>query len=511
MAAGLDFLLQYPYGCTEQQLSRARAYVALKKFRALLQRGRAPRQGPRTPSRTCWTGCRWWSTATAWCAYWPGSRGYVLAHRLGGRSSSSRRKAPASPSIQKLLRHADQLARAGAALRLQPLHRRRGLHRARLGAAPRWRTPGKFDPAYAAELARRAQYLDLEGDGAGARSPSCAAATPTPSTLDDLATEDVGRRRHPPLSGPRDLRRPAEGAPRAQRPDPAERDAHAGRGDARRQPHAQADAPRLQLLVDALVTLGRGDGWGSTNANASALLALAEVLKPPFAGSAAAAVCRCSFGGRPQGAGDRCRTHRSAQLASTSADAGELPLQGGAAAGVVVARAKPLHAARPTAARSPRRPTASSSARELLRVPKAGDAPPEHIPLGDPGTTVTFTRRRRRRGARAGGESRGPPLRRRRRAAGRRHGAAQSAARHRAARSQAARHADARAQLRRLPRRPASPSTTTRCPRGPSTSTSAPAPPPPAASSSPPAQAEMMYDGSVRGNSAGAWVEIGRE
>jgi len=27
----------------------------------------------------------------------------------------------------------------------------------------------------------------------------------------------------------------------------------------------------------------------------------------------------------------------------------------------------------------------------------------------------------------------------------------------------------------------------------------------------PAAQAEMMYDGSVRGNSAGAWVEIGRE
>jgi hypothetical protein len=44
------------------------------------------------------------------------------------------------------------------------------------------------------------------------------------------------------------------------------------------------DDPRLQLLVDALVTLGRGDGWGSTNANASALLALTDVVKPPFTG-----------------------------------------------------------------------------------------------------------------------------------------------------------------------------------------------------------------------------------
>src|SRR2546427_9494871 len=38
----------------------------------------------------------------------------------------------------------------------------------------------------------------------------------------------------------------------------------------------KGDEPRLQLLVNALVTLGRGDGWGSTNANAAALRALAE-------------------------------------------------------------------------------------------------------------------------------------------------------------------------------------------------------------------------------------------
>jgi len=44
------------------------------------------------------------------------------------------------------------------------------------------------------------------------------------------------------------------------------------------------DNARIQLLVDALVTLGRGDGWGSTNANASALLALADLVKPPFGG-----------------------------------------------------------------------------------------------------------------------------------------------------------------------------------------------------------------------------------
>jgi len=36
--------------------------------------------------------------------------------------------------------------------------------------------------------------------------------------------------------------------------------------------------PRLRILVDELISLGRGDGWGSTNANAAAMLALGEVL-----------------------------------------------------------------------------------------------------------------------------------------------------------------------------------------------------------------------------------------
>ncbi len=38
------------------------------------------------------------------------------------------------------------------------------------------------------------------------------------------------------------------------------------------------DEPKKQLLVNALVTLGRGDGWGTTNANAEALLALARFI-----------------------------------------------------------------------------------------------------------------------------------------------------------------------------------------------------------------------------------------
>ena len=37
MAAGLNFLLQYPHGCTEQRVSRARAFLAYQAFNASLR------------------------------------------------------------------------------------------------------------------------------------------------------------------------------------------------------------------------------------------------------------------------------------------------------------------------------------------------------------------------------------------------------------------------------------------------------------------------------------------
>src|SRR4029077_8847091 len=49
------------------------------------------------------------------------------------------------------------------------------------------------------------------------------------------------------------------------------------------------DEPRLAMLRDGLIGLGAGDGWGSTNANAAALRALAASWRPP-AGSVPVAV-----------------------------------------------------------------------------------------------------------------------------------------------------------------------------------------------------------------------------
>ena len=76
MAAGLDFFNQYPYGCTEQRLSQARAEMALKRFRALLHEEGDDARMKRAVEDTL----QWVPQVIdphGLVAYWPGSAGYV--------------------------------------------------------------------------------------------------------------------------------------------------------------------------------------------------------------------------------------------------------------------------------------------------------------------------------------------------------------------------------------------------------------------------------------------------
>jgi hypothetical protein len=143
---------------------------------------------------------------------------------------------------------------------------------------------------------------------------------------------------------------------------------------------------RLQVLINALVTLGRGDGWGSTNANAAALLALAETLQPPFAGSKPHVV-QARFGVDPHNLSIGPDAPL-AQLASASAEAGELTLQGSAEQGAVVARVETSYIPEASGSRVSSQSSGFVVTRELLRVPKANDVPAERIALSAPGTIV---------------------------------------------------------------------------------------------------------------------------
>jgi len=267
----------------------------------------------------------------------------------------------------------------------------------------------------------------------------------------------------------------------------------------------KGDEPRLQLLVNALVTLGRGDGWGSTNANAAALRALAERLSPPLRGTAPHTV-RVRLGSelRTLALGPEAPL---GHLVASAAEDGEVALEPGKNAGVLGMRAETTYVPAADGSQVAAQASGFVVAREWLRVKKGADVPPERVPLAQPGTTLALA---------VGDlveehvqvvnpEERHyvavvVPL-----AAGME--AAQPEARHRLVRRDGGGRADPRADLHGLPRRPALlllrhlPQGTfdfyfrARAATG-------------GRFVQPAAQAEMMYDGSVRGNSAGARVEV---
>src|SRR5207253_2662652 len=141
----------------------------------------------------------------------------------------------------------------------------------------------------------------------------------------------------------------------------------------------KGDEPRLQLLVNALVTLGRGDGWGSTNANAAALRALAERLSPPLPGTGRHTV-RVRLGSelRTLALGPEAPLGR---LVASAAEDGEVALEPGKNAGVLGVRAETTYVPAADGSRVAAQASGFVVSREWLRVQKGADVPPERVPL----------------------------------------------------------------------------------------------------------------------------------
>jgi uncharacterized protein YfaS (alpha-2-macroglobulin family) len=381
MAAGLDFLLAYPYGCTEQQTSRARAYIALKKFRTLLKQEGSDKEIDRAVRDTL----QWIPTVVdpnGLAAYWPGSQGYVsltawvvqflVEAKEAGFTVDDKLFARLVRSLQQALRSDYGHFIDGEAFT------ERAWALAALAQA------GQFDSSYATELARRAQYLDVEGLAEVLQA--FGRAKQTPETLDALQKQlwdglivrlYQGREIY---GGLQERNATRNGL---MLPSETRAVAEVTRALVRLQPKH----PRLPVMVDALVTLGRDDGWGTTNANASALLALGEMLQPPFAGAGAHAVT-VRFDGKDEvlslGA-----TAPVGSLTSASAGAGEVTLQAGGGAGAVVARAETAYVPAADGSQAAAQSQGFVVTRELARIDKAG-APPERIALSQAGATQTF-------------------------------------------------------------------------------------------------------------------------
>jgi uncharacterized protein YfaS (alpha-2-macroglobulin family) len=272
MAAGLDFFIHYPYGCTEQLTSKARAYVALRKFRTLLgQKG-----GEQEAARAVREVLQWLPGVIderGLVSYWPGSAGtvsltawtvqFLLEAQAAGFEIDAALLQKLTGTLQQALR-----SDYGHFLDGESFSERTWALAALAQA-------GRFDAGYASELARKAQVLRLESKAQVLQAFGHAGEKPPlVAELKEDMVRGVVVRLHQGREtfGGLQETRPANGRIL---PSDTRTLAEIARALARLEPAH----PRLPILTAGLVTLGRGDGWGQTNANASALLALSEVLQ----------------------------------------------------------------------------------------------------------------------------------------------------------------------------------------------------------------------------------------
>lgn len=279
MAAGLDFLLDYPHGCTEQRLSRARTFIALKTFRDLLHQQRTEEEMRRAVKDTM----DWIPTvidSNGLVAFWPGTEGHVVLTAWTVQFLVEAKKAGFVVDDALMNKLIASLERA---LRSDYSHFITGEEfEERSWALSALADAGKFNSSYAAELARKSQYLDLEGVAQVIQSFSNSGDrdSATVHSLSDQLWNGLVIRLHQDHEIYGGLQERRSSCSPLILPTETRTLAEMTRALSR----TQQSNPKLQVLVNALVTLGRGDGWGTTNANASALLALSELLQPPFKG-----------------------------------------------------------------------------------------------------------------------------------------------------------------------------------------------------------------------------------
>jgi uncharacterized protein YfaS (alpha-2-macroglobulin family) len=277
MAAGLNFLMQYPFGCTEQRLSRARAHLALTRFRDLLKISEGD-EGVRNIVEDALAWIPGVVNDEGLAGLWPGSTGYVWATAYvyeflveaqnAGFHVDSELKGKLANALNRALRSDYSRFIDGASW----FERTSALRALALG--------GDFSRSYGAELLRKAQFLDLESSAKVYYAFNRGGKIQ--SGLEPLATrmtEGVMTRLH---QG-REIYGGLQDGYLVPAPLVISSETRV-LSEVVRAMVTVGDTERLEVLVDGLVTLGKGDGWGSTNANAAALLALSEVLTPPFKG-----------------------------------------------------------------------------------------------------------------------------------------------------------------------------------------------------------------------------------
>lgn len=382
MAAGLNFLMRYPYACTEQRVARARAFIAYKEFSEGLQRNGQDKELERAVKET-----------TAWLpgvidsnglvSYWPGSHGYVSLTAWVTEFLVEARHAGFAVDQGML----DKLTTAlQQALRSDYTHFISGeAYTERVMALRALAAAGKLDAAYLAELARRSEYLNLESSAEVLRllNTSGDKAPATREALSKKVRDGIVTRLyqgHEIYGGlqERNVTRNGLILPSETRTLATVLRASAS--------SPQAD-PRLPILTDALTTLGQGDGWGSTQADAAAMLALADVLKgKPGAPAGETQKLKVTAGMQSQ----TLEIGQAKPIVRADIDSPAKIVLGSAAKKPLVVRAETSYLPAALGSQAPSGASGFVVTRELMRL-HAGDEPADKERLAQPGTVVKLT------------------------------------------------------------------------------------------------------------------------
>jgi alpha-2-macroglobulin len=369
LVAGVNYLLEYPFACTEQQIALASASLALKSFTPILAATALEDRISRDVRTTIATIERA-VDPDGLVAFWPQARGNVSLTSWAYRFLNAAEKAgePVDKKLKDRLGNILKLALRsdyGRLLNGEEV-------RERVEALTALADGGKLDEAYVAELSRRAGAMP----NASVAQMTAAVASlkgdkrMVASLLETLwsRVQILSRDGRPYYAG-----LAAEGGNRVILPSEVRSLSEMTRAIA----VAAPDDARLGVLRDGLLRLGDGNGWGSTNANAAAIQALAEVWQQP-AEDMPVTLTR-------GGAAEEVVLDGDTPVArNVSTNPGELRIQNGGVAPVVAlvdTRYQPLEPgfrARPVT-------NGFVVTRQLFRVP-AGGAPMQRLVPGADGT-----------------------------------------------------------------------------------------------------------------------------